>query len=134
MILTACQDYYSSRHYGRYGAMNFPTIKTAVGIHNITSFKSTGKFRCEVPGYYLIILTMETQNSWGEVQFMLNSLNKHRQYMTYNMGNGFTSSGIFTSGTGAISLHLRENYEVWIKLLQSNTRLGDSCLTIVKIN
>ncbi|CAG2230777.1 unnamed protein product [Mytilus edulis] len=109
------------------GPLKFPDIKTSVGVSSLSSFKSTGKFTCQVPGYYHIVTTVLTTYIDARIDIMKNSNSIHWQYVT-----GYTTSH-WTPGTAAVALELKTNDTVWIKLY-STYNIFQSCLTIFKIN
>ncbi|CAG2227902.1 unnamed protein product [Mytilus edulis] len=63
VVVTGCTNYGGANIPA--GPVKFPVIKTSVGISNLSSFQSTGKFTCQVPGYYHIIATITTTKKWS---------------------------------------------------------------------
>ncbi|XP_071174593.1 uncharacterized protein [Mytilus edulis] len=111
------------------GPLKFPDIKTSVGVSNLSSFQSTGKFTCRVPGYYYIVTTLMSVDTNVKIDIMKNSNSIHWQYVT----GYIKDQGAWTPGTAAVALELKTNDNVWIKL-QSTYYIHQSCLTIFKIN
>ncbi|XP_076111176.1 uncharacterized protein LOC143079621 isoform X1 [Mytilus galloprovincialis] len=124
VVVTGC---YVGGGYLPAGPLKFPDIKTSVGVSNLSSFQSTGKFTCQVPGYYHIVTTMMSVDSNERIDIMKNSNSIHWQYVTGN------TQGSWTPGTAAVALELKTNDTVWIKL-NSRKSIHQSCLTIIKIN
>ncbi|CAG2227903.1 unnamed protein product [Mytilus edulis] len=124
VVVSGC---YAGGGYLPAGPLKFPDIKTSVGVSNLSSFQSTGKFTCQVPGYYHIVTTMMSVDSNERIDIMKNSNSIHWQYVTGN------TQGSWTPGTAAVALELKTNDTVWIKL-NSRKSIHQSCLTIIKIN
>ncbi|CAG2193886.1 unnamed protein product [Mytilus edulis] len=109
------------------GPLKFQDIKTSFGVPNLSSFQSTGKFTCLVPGHYHIVTTIMSTHNNARIEIMKNSNSIHWQYVTGH------HDGYWTPGTAAVALELKTNDTVWIKL-PSTYSIYQSCLTIFKIN
>ncbi|CAC5396679.1 unnamed protein product [Mytilus coruscus] len=109
------------------GPLKFPVIKTSIGVSDLSSFKSTGKFTCQIPGYYHIVTTIMSDAVQLRIDIMKNSNSIHWQYMTGIPQNAWTP------GSAAVALELKTNDNVWIKLYSTKS-IYQSCLTIFKIN
>ncbi|VDI64757.1 Hypothetical predicted protein [Mytilus galloprovincialis] len=111
------------------GPLKFPDIKTSIRVSNLSSFKSTGKFTCQVPGYYYIAVTLMSADANTKIEIMKNSAAIHWQFMT-----GYTKEQThWEPGATVVALELKSNDNVWIKLVSSKS-IHQSCLTIFKIN
>ncbi|CAG2223542.1 unnamed protein product [Mytilus edulis] len=111
------------------GTLRFPDIKTSIGVSDLSSFKSTGKFTCHVPGYYYITVTTMSLKNQPRIEFMRNSTAIHWQYMTSYIKNSI----YWIPGAAALALELKMNDTVWINIVYRNN-IYQSCLTIFKIN
>ncbi|XP_071174592.1 putative leucine-rich repeat-containing protein DDB_G0290503 [Mytilus edulis] len=109
------------------GPLKFPDIKTSVGVSNLSTFQSTGKFTCQVPGYYHIVTTIMSANNNARIDIMKNSNSIHWQFVTGH------HDGYWKPGTAVVALELKTNDNVWIKL-STTYNIYQSCLTIFKIN
>ncbi|CAC5396678.1 unnamed protein product [Mytilus coruscus] len=128
VVVTSC-SYADRRSNPPAGPLNFPDIKTSVGVSNLSSFQSTGKFTCQVPGYYHIVLTIMSSYNNARIDIMKNSNTIHWQYVT-----SYVKDNIYWNpGTASVALELKTNDTVWIKLY-STYNIYQSCLTIFKIN
>ncbi|CAC5396681.1 unnamed protein product [Mytilus coruscus] len=125
VVVTGCYD---GDGYLPAGPFKFPDIKTSVGVSDLSTFKSTGKFTCQVPGYYHIVTTIISTDNYARIDIMKNSNTIHWQY-----GTGYTDFAYWKPGTAAVALELKTNDNVWIKLA-STYHISESCLTIFKIN
>ncbi|VDI49174.1 Hypothetical predicted protein [Mytilus galloprovincialis] len=123
VVLTGC----SVGSTASAGSLKFPDIKTSIGVSDLSSFKSTGQFTCQVPGYYYITVTTMSLSNNPRIEIMRNYTAIHWQYMTGNAHN------YWTPGAAAMALELKSNDNVWIKLVSLNN-IYRSCLTIFKIN
>ncbi|CAG2192683.1 unnamed protein product [Mytilus edulis] len=110
VVVTGCNDGGGTVSTG---SLKFPDIKTSIGVSDLSSFKSTGKFTCQVPGYYYIAVTLSSADASTGIKIMRNSTAIHWQYMT-----GYTKEqSYWTPGAAAVSLELKSNDIVWIKLV-----------------
>ncbi|VDI54160.1 Hypothetical predicted protein [Mytilus galloprovincialis] len=111
------------------GSLKFPDIKTSIGVSDLSLFKSTGKFTCQVPGYYYIAVTIMSLHSNLKIEIMRNSTAIHWQYVT----TYYKDRSYWRSGAAVVALKLKYNDNVWIKQV-SPKYIYQSCLTIFKIN
>ncbi|VDI07093.1 Hypothetical predicted protein, partial [Mytilus galloprovincialis] len=123
-VVTGC---YAGGGYLPSGPLKFPDIKTSIRVSDLSSFQSTGKFTCQVPGYYHIVTTLMSAQNNARIDIMKNSSSIHWQYVT-----GYSNT-YWTPGTAAVVLELKTNDNVWINL-HSTYQIYQSCLTIFKIN
>ncbi|VDI64758.1 Hypothetical predicted protein, partial [Mytilus galloprovincialis] len=87
------------------GPLKFPDIKTSIRVSNLSSFKSTGKFTCQVPGYYYIAVTLMSADANTKIEIMKNSAAIHWQFMT-----GYTKEQThWEPGATVVALELKSN-------------------------
>ncbi|CAG2193055.1 unnamed protein product [Mytilus edulis] len=110
------------------GPLKFPDIKTSVGVSNLSSFQSTGKFTCQVPGYYHIVTTIMSTNNNARIDIMKNSNSIHWQFVT-----GYAQS-YWTPGTAAVALELKTNDTVLHRSKITLNKLHNSKITIDKLH
>lgn len=111
--------------------LKFAKIKFSKGNVDVNRFKTTGTFRCEVPGLYIIALSIMTNNAEGLVSIRRNRSKLVGVYIfaiqqgNYHTGSGFVSTSLTTGDEVTLiverQLHIYGNYE-------------ESCLTIAKID
>ncbi|CAG2242332.1 COL8A [Mytilus edulis] len=77
--------------------VKFTTVRTEIGINNIATFKSSGKFVCEIPGLYFISARLRTNNGDRTFYVMKNS-----DYIGYSIADtdGFLLEPDHTSNPG----------------------------------
>ena len=106
--------------------MKFSSVITAVGIQDIASFTTTGKFTCQIPGIYHITVTVISISDGLMLYILKNSKGIHHQHIIGKTGS------YWEEGTMAVALELKGNDTVWVQT-PSNARLDNSCITIYKI-
>lgn len=109
--------------------LKFPNIKYSKGNIDIDIFKTTGIFRCEVPGLYIIAVTMM---NYGEGTIYVR---QNRSKLTGIYVGAIR--GYYTTGSGFVSTYLNTGDNVTITAATSLSIYGhydDSCLTIAKLN
>ncbi|CAG2224161.1 unnamed protein product [Mytilus edulis] len=109
--------------------LKFPNIKYSKGNIDIDIFKTTGIFRCEVPGLYIIAVTMM---NYGDGTIYVRQ-NRSRLTGIY-VG---AIRGYYTTGSGFVSTYLNTGDNVTVTAETSLSIYGhhdDSCLTIAKLN
>lgn len=116
MALTACDN--SGGVY--YGAVKFSTVYTQVGINNIASFKTNGKFVCMIPGLYYISahIRTTTQNS----AFYVYKNNKP-------ISRSASGSGTYTDVPISAVVDLHTNDKLFVRV-SHDVSAADSCVTI----
>ncbi|CAG2245680.1 unnamed protein product [Mytilus edulis] len=107
--------------------VKFNSVKTSIGLSDMSSFKSSGKFKCEIEGLY-------------SVSVLLNAYNTDVSYKIYLNGNEYSSvyefvNKVFYQG-GAITviLNLHQTDILWVQLSGHMYVIGVySYITIVMI-
>lgn len=91
--------------------LKFPIIKSSVGISNLFFIKSTGTFRCEKKGLYLVIVTV-TVCSAGDSSFSIYKNNQ--QLMLYYIGrsDGAKEDCHSETGTAVVELDVHDTLNV----------------------
>lgn len=110
--------------------LKFANEKYSTGPIDINRFKTTGIFRCELAGLYIIALTVMTNNE-GRVYVRRNGYTLIGVYVApiehgnYHTGSGFVTiylgNGDYVTVVADLQLHIYGHFE-------------ESCLTIVKID
>ncbi|VDI39610.1 Hypothetical predicted protein [Mytilus galloprovincialis] len=110
--------------------LKFANEKYSTGPIDINRFKTTGIFRCELAGLYIIALTVMT-NHEGRVYVRRNGYTligvyvAPIEYGNYHTGSGFVTiylgTGDYVTVVADLQLHIYGHFE-------------ESCLTIVKID
>lgn len=106
------------------GSIQFPLNKTAIGIPDLPSFITTGKFKASKQGLYFVTVTVEVYETTS-FEIMKNRKSQNILYLTAQVAN-------WVPGTTVIVLDLQENDIVWVHLT-SRKRINNACLTIFKI-
>ncbi|CAG2237429.1 unnamed protein product [Mytilus edulis] len=86
--------------------MKFDDVKFSVGVTNLATYKSTGKFTCEQEGLYIISASVMTKTSGAHYYIRLNGI-----YIsdTYISGQSFVHTG-----TATVTRKLKPNDQVWL--------------------
>lgn len=79
VVVTGCTN---GAHTVSAGSLKFSDIQTSMGVSDLSSFKSSGKFICQVPGYYYIAVNLMSYDDSTRIEIMRNSAAIHWQYMT----------------------------------------------------
>lgn len=114
------------------GIIRFDDVRLGVGINNLSSYKSTGKFICEKGGLYLISASIFSKDNDARYYVYLNGNE------ISNTENGYSSSppsSLANTGTVVLALQLTLNDSLWVSFL-NNYYIEHglwSTLTIVKL-
>ncbi|XP_076071310.1 uncharacterized protein LOC143042745 isoform X6 [Mytilus galloprovincialis] len=109
--------------------MKFDDVKYSVGITNLSSFKTTGKFTCEHEGLYLISASVMSNTNDAHYHIRLNGNTISQTYIgQHNGGKLFT-------GAVTVTRTLNPNDQVWLYASGSWYLYGgtNSKLTIIKV-
>lgn len=122
---TSCAS--SGQTYSLGSFIKFPDVLSKIGISNISTFKSSGKFTCEAEGLFQISVTILSNT--GNKRFGI-YMNKHLVSKAY-----ISSTSNHESGTAVAVVVLKRNDEVSVQSLRSNMYVNNyaSCITIVKL-
>ncbi|XP_076071309.1 uncharacterized protein LOC143042745 isoform X5 [Mytilus galloprovincialis] len=109
--------------------MKFEDVKYSVGITNLSTFKSTGKFTCEHEGLYVISASVMSKTTGAYYYIRLNGNDISLTYI-----GQFSGSQVFT-GAVTVTRKLNPNDQVWLYAAGSWFLYGGmySKLTIIKI-
>ncbi|XP_063448449.1 interaptin-like [Mytilus trossulus] len=112
------------------GILKFDNVKFSVGMSNLSSYKSTGKYICEKAGLYLISASIHTNTNNGYFYMYLNGKQVSNTMISYNNNN---PSLMQFTGTVLLALQLRANDSMWV-YSSANVQSGLwSTLTILKV-
>lgn len=92
--------------------VQFSRIHFSVGISNLTTYKNSGKFKCEKRGLYTISVTITMYDNPGEFYIYVNGNQIARSYK-------YQSNTWWHSTSTTISLQLQVNDSVWIQTMQT---------------
>lgn len=109
--------------------MKFDDVRYSVGITNLSSYKTTGKFTCGHEGLYLISASVMSHTSNAHFYIYLNGHFISDTYIGQHNG-----SHIHT-GAVTITRELNQNDQVWLYAAETWVFYGgfSSKLTIIKI-
>lgn len=107
-------------------AILFPDVRVQVGIDNMSTYLSTGKFVCSKPGLYLVSTWVLVPH--GSSSFIYIYLNNKW------VARSFTSnSNHYDTGIATVALELQINDKVSIRHDNSRVDSYGTCMTVVKI-
>ncbi|CAG2221557.1 unnamed protein product [Mytilus edulis] len=114
------------------GILKFDNVKFSVGMSNLSSYKSTGKYICEKAGLYLISASIRTNTNNGYFDMYLNGNKISSTVISYNHNN---PTYMYFTGTVVQAIQLRANDSMWVyspnsAMVQSGLW---STLTILKV-
>lgn len=107
------------------GAVKFSTVYLNVGIKDIATFKSSGKFICEYPGLYYI--ASHLRKTSGNYEFKLKKNNDIIAYSATDNGNYYSTNPI------SAAVELQFNDTLYVQASSINIDGLYSCMSIVKI-
>ncbi|VDI63419.1 Hypothetical predicted protein [Mytilus galloprovincialis] len=116
----------------KYGIIKFDNVKFSIGINNLSTYKSTGKFICEKDGLYLISVSIFSFTNDASYQIYLNGKEISQTKIGYSASS---SSRMDDTGTVVLAQQLHPNDSVWVNYPSSFYIFGGtwSTLMIVKI-
>ncbi|VDI69475.1 Hypothetical predicted protein [Mytilus galloprovincialis] len=121
----------SEVHLNVGGVVKFSDVKFSEGMGDLSSFKSTGKFKCGKSGWYIVSVTIEFNNNHGEFHIYVNGKVFTKNYKLQQASWWHSSSAI-------IAIELNINDTVWIQIggsTYADVRADlHSRLTIIKIH
>lgn len=121
MAIAACAG--SSQRYSD-GVIRFTNVRLEIGINNIPTFNSSGKFVCEIPGLYFISVHINTNSlSYGF------HVKKNTDYISYSMTDA-DSSYSTNPVSAVVELRVNDTLYVYITAYIHHTY---SCMSIVKV-
>lgn len=114
------------------GILKFDNVKFSVGMSNLSSYKSTGKYICEKAGLYLISASIRTNTNNGYFDMYLNGNKISSTVISYNYNN---PTYMYFTGTVVQAIQLRANDSMWVYSPNSATLKSGlwSTLTILKV-
>ena len=110
--------------------IKFTEVMTNYGISNLSSYRSSGKFTCEIEGLY--IFTSSIYGSSGSSYFGAyhNGREITRTVATYHT----IQTDAYSSGTTVAAVQLQPGDTIWVQSLHAfNTNPYYNCQTIVRI-
>lgn len=108
-------------------AVLFDDVKTQVGIDNLSTFISTGKFTCTKPGLYLVSIWVLTpgQNKNGMIYIYRNNKILTKTYIN--------NSAHYDTGTATAVIELQLGDKVLVRYDNGRVDNLGTCMTIVKL-
>lgn len=125
--LFACYSGGQTFHVGT--VIKFQSIKASTGIIDLRSFKSTGKFTCEVSGFYMISAVIMSATDEANYEVLRNNKRILHIYPPKNV------LGWYTTSSSVVSTNLNVNDTVFVKTLKSmllTSGSESSCISIIK--
>lgn len=122
MAVTACV--LSDKTFADY-VVRFSTVKFQIGINNIDTFKSSGKFVCEIPGLYFISVHIRTRTTSTAFYVRKNSVTIATSMS--DSGNDHSTNPI----SAVVELQLKDTLYI---SSQHFIYSSYSCLSIVKVS
>lgn len=91
VAVTSCVS--SQKTYSTHELVKFDDLRTSVGIKNLSAFKTSGKFSCEVKGLYQLSVHIASSTQSSTYSIYKNS---NKLITTYTMSYGYatTSTGV----------------------------------------
>lgn len=122
MAVTACAS--SNQKFSDY-IVRFSTVNFREGINKLDTFKSSGKFICEIPGLYYISAQIRTsdQNYVFDVRMNDKTIAKSRS----DVGDTIAANPI----SAVVELQLNDTLYVYASSVQIYG--SDSCMSIMKV-
>ncbi|XP_071181351.1 myosin-11-like [Mytilus edulis] len=114
------------------GIIRFDDVKFSIGINDLSSYKSTGKFTCETGGIYLISASIMSQTNDAYYHIILNGTTISATNIGYSSSSPLT---MHHTGSVVLARQLRPNDSVWVSSNGNNYMFGGmlSTFTIVKV-
>lgn len=122
MALTACASV--NKRFSD-GIVRFSKVNFQVGINNIDTFKSSGKFVCEIPGLYYISAYMYTHEQAKDFFIKKNGINVARS--ASDQGDTYSTIPIST----VVELQIKNTLYVYTLYYIHSAY---SCLSIMKLS
>lgn len=109
--------------------IKFDEVKYSVGITNLASYKTTGKFTCQHEGLYLISASVMSHTKDAQYYILLNGKHLSYTYITQNNNNEVHTAAV------TVTRQLNLNDQVWLYAAGSWRIYGGvySKFTIIKI-
>lgn len=110
--------------------VKFSDIKFSSGVGDLSSFKSTGKFKCEKSGLYIVSVSIEMDYNGSHFHIFVNGkiLSKTSKYQQSNW---------WLSVSAVIAIEINTNDTVWVQIgsTHANVRADSfSRFSIIKIH
>lgn len=112
--------------------VKFDDVRTHVGINNIASFRTNGKFICEVDGIYLVSTWIDSSTNYGRFHIY-----KNEQIIGSTVFNYIsTTASVENTGTAvvAVELHIGDTVRIQTGRSMNIVSSRRSCFTIAKLN
>lgn len=125
VAITACQRNNANGHSNY--IVKFDIVKVSLGIRDLSSFRTSGKFKCEHDGVYLVSVSLTAYNTLIDYLLKVNGNEYTRVYEDNNKVS-------YQRGATTMILNLHANDMVWIELNQAMYVDGlASCISIILI-
>ena len=110
MLSVALTAYPPNSNVNVSNLIKFPDVGFSVGINNLATYRSTGKFVAEKTGLYLISVAIASATGAAGYYIMKNNTEISKTEIGY-----FTTYGYWHTGTVVVSVQLELNDYIWIK-------------------
>ncbi|VDI63224.1 Hypothetical predicted protein [Mytilus galloprovincialis] len=124
VALTACA---TSKTVSGETVVQFPNIKTNIGITDLSAYQSTGKFVCTVAGLYHVSAVMMSSTN-GQYYYIY----KNNAVMIWTYYGKVVN--YFQTRTSVFVTMLDVGDEITVRTAGSQYIYSDSCFTIVRLN
>ncbi|XP_052076028.1 uncharacterized protein LOC127714106 [Mytilus californianus] len=104
------------------GILKFSDVKFSVGITNLSAYKSTGKFECEMSGIYLVSASIVGTTKGVDLNINLNG-----NIISYTR----ISEGNWQTGTAVLAVQLLNNDKLWVEV--GNMKLSGNKFAVFSI-
>lgn len=110
--------------------VKFSNIKFSSGVGDLSTFKSTGKFKCEKSGLYIVSVSIEMDLNGSQFHIFVNG-------KIFTKNSKQLQSNWWQSCSAVIAIELNSNDTVWVQIgaTQTNVRADSfSSFSIIKIH
>lgn len=132
VAMTACVSSFTAGTKPSGSIVKFDDIRDIVGVKNISSFRTSGRFTSEVEGLYLVSAWINTSSNYGHLNIYKDQ--KVIGSIVYNYIS--TSASIQTTGTAvvAVELNIGDTVRIQTGISMYIAHSKESCFTIAKLN
>lgn len=110
--------------------VKFSDIKFSSGVGDLSTFKSTGKFKCEKSGLYIVSVSIEMDYNGSQFHIFVNG-------KIFSKTSKYQQSSWWLSVSAVITIELNMNDTVWVQIgvVHANVRADSfSRFSIIKIH
>lgn len=124
VAMTSCVSHDNVLSVGE--TIKFDEVKTNVGIDNLSSFQSTGKFNCTKDGLYIVSI-------WVLAQAASRDNNVYIYKNSNIVSKTYIYDNTYDTGPATVAVELDVNDNVWVQFDNGKVDSYGSCMTIIKI-